>query len=200
MYSHSFGRTNTLIEPRNDPEIAQSSIEFLSRLIPTYLEVLLTRQSPASLDFIFLFTLKALTGSDPLPKIAAADFWVSSLAHVRKIPADFEKTSFVTASNQDSSSKESINNALRQLGPLLARALIYNIGGNAARSELDKLSEPLKKLVVSQVQSKAWLEAALRGDAFDGDKVAIKDRLVFLQKIMRYTLVPVAQMKMANIV
>jgi hypothetical protein len=80
----------------------------------------------------------------------------------------------------------SINSAIEHLGPLLAKALIYNIGGNASRSELDKLSEPLRKLVASQLHSKSWLDSALRGDAFDGEKVAMKDRLVFLQKVMKY--------------
>ena len=75
---------------------------------------------------------------------------------------------------------------MQHLGPLLAEALIYNVGGNASRSELDKLSEPLRKLVVSQLQSKTWLDAALRGDTFDGEKVAMKDRLLFLQKVVRY--------------
>lgn len=73
---------------------------------------------------------------------------------------------------------------LQNFGPLLAEALIYNIGGNAARSELDKLSEPLKKFVVSQVRSKSWLEAALQGVNFPSDKVSDAEKRVFLQKIM----------------
>jgi hypothetical protein len=59
-----------------------------------------------------------------------------------------------------------IDNVLQHLGPMLAEALIYNIGGQAARSELDKLSDPLKKLVTRQVRSKSWLEAALSGNSF----------------------------------
>lgn len=82
--------------------------------------------------------------------------------------------------------QDQVNSALQHLGPLLAKALIYNIGGNASRSELDKLSEPLRKLVVAQVRSKSWLDAALREDAFDSDKVTTKDKLVFLQKVMKY--------------
>jgi len=75
---------------------------------------------------------------------------------------------------------------MEQLGPLLAQALIYNIGGNAARSELDKLSEPLKKLVVSQVRSKKWLEAALLGDGVSSQNITTKEKIVFLQKIIKY--------------
>jgi hypothetical protein len=68
---------------------------------------------------------------------------------------------------------------------MLAQALIYNIGGHAARSELDKLSEPVKKLVVRQVHSKAWLQAALLDLNFPSDKVSEKDKQIFLQKIMK---------------
>jgi hypothetical protein len=81
--------------------------------------------------------------------------------------------------------QEAINNALQHLGPLLAKALIFNIGGNAARSELDKLSEPLKKLVTRQVRSKSWLEAALLGDDFPSDKVTVTERKSFLQRVIR---------------
>jgi hypothetical protein len=80
----------------------------------------------------------------------------------------------------------SIDAALQHLGPLLAQALIYNIGGNAARSDLDKLSEPLKKLVVRQVQAKSWLEAALLGDNFPSNKVTAKEKMTFLQKVVKY--------------
>lgn len=38
---------------------------------------------------------------------------------------------------------------------------------------------------MSQVHSKTWLDAALRADAFDSEKVTAKDRSVFLEKVMR---------------
>jgi len=59
------------------------------------------------------------------------------------------------------------------------------MGGNAARSELDKLCDPLKKLIVNQVHSKAWLQTALMADDFPSDKVTEKDKMTFLQKIMK---------------
>jgi hypothetical protein len=69
---------------------------------------------------------------------------------------------------------------------MLVQALIYNIGGHAARSELEKLSEPVKKLVVRQVNAKGWFEAALLDPSFPSDKVSDKDKHIFLQKIMKY--------------
>lgn len=62
---------------------------------------------------------------------------------------------------------------------------MHNIGGNAARSELDRISDPLKKLVVRQIRSKGWLEGALLSPNFPSDKVTAKDKNVFLQKIMK---------------
>ncbi|KAH8683271.1 armadillo-type protein [Tricladium varicosporioides] len=153
-------------EPSNDPEVAQNGIDFLTRLLPKYLNALMSHQ-PSSLEFLFMFTLKAITGTDPLPKIAASDFW----------------TTFIALSNQANEFQDSVDNVLRYLGPLLAKALIFNISGHAARSELDKLSEPLKKLVSVQPQSKSWIEGALSGESFTSTKVTPKDKTIFLQKI-----------------
>jgi hypothetical protein len=63
-------------EPANDPEIAQTGIDFVYRLLPRYINIFM-EQSLALLENFFMFTLRALTGRDPLPKYAAADFWVS---------------------------------------------------------------------------------------------------------------------------
>jgi hypothetical protein len=88
----------------------------------------------------------------------------------------------------DAGMQVSIENVLQHLGPMLAEALIYNIGGHASRSELDKLSDPLKKLVTRQVRSKSWLEAALLGVNFPSDKLTTKEKEIFLQKLMKYVL------------
>lgn len=97
------------------------------------------------------------------------------------------QASFVSlpTNNPDAHVQQAITNALQHLGPLLAQALIYNIGGAAARSELDKLSDPLRKLVVSQVRAKSWLEAALIDGNFPSDKVDQKEKMVFLTKVMK---------------
>ena len=95
------------------------------------------------------------------------------------------QASFIALKSQDGLVQASIDNAMQYLGPLFAGALVRNTGGNAARSELDKLCEPLKKLVVHQVHSKAWLQAGLMADDFPSDKVTEKDKTTFLQKIMK---------------
>lgn len=74
---------------------------------------------------------------------------------------------------------------MQTLGPLLARSLARNIGGNASRSELEKLSEPLKKLVVRYPMAKSWLEDGLVHETFPSTKVTPQDRLIFLKKVIR---------------
>jgi len=66
-------------EPANDPEIAQTGIDFVYRLLPHNINFFM-EQSSALLENFFMFTLRTLTGRDPLPKYAAADFWVSFLS------------------------------------------------------------------------------------------------------------------------
>lgn len=77
---------------------------------------------------------------------------------------------------------------MNQFGPVLAQSLIQNVGGNAARSELDKLSDPLKKLVFQNANARQWLEAALNDSSFPSDKVSLEDRALFLKKITRLVL------------
>lgn len=79
-----------------------------------------------------------------------------------------------------------IENAITHLGPVLSHTLIQNIGGRASRSELDKLSDPLKKLVVQHAHAKQWLEAALNDASFPSDKVSQDDKAMFLKKVIRY--------------
>ncbi|KAL2068336.1 hypothetical protein VTL71DRAFT_16434 [Oculimacula yallundae] len=158
----------SLGEPGNDPEIAQAGIEFLQRLLSKFPGVVISHQPPSSLELLFMFALKALAGTEPLPKASAADFWAT----------------FIALPNQSSELQSAIDSAVSQLGPLLAQALIYNVGGHAARSELEKLSDPIKKLVVRQVHSKSWFEAALFDANFPSEKVTAKDKSVFLAKIV----------------
>ncbi|RAL67764.1 hypothetical protein DID88_008494 [Monilinia fructigena] len=109
--------------------------------------------------------------------------WPRSIAQTKRCGI---WSSFVSLpiNNPDPNVQQAITNALQHLGPLLSQALIYNIGGAAARSELDKLSDPLRKLVVSQVRAKSWLEAALMDGNFPSDKVDQKEKMVFLTKVM----------------
>ncbi len=76
-------------------------------------------------------------------------------------------------------------NVMDQYGPKLSQALVQNLGGEAARSELDTLAEPLKRLVSAQPKAKTWLSDALFSDAFPSQIVGPPDKRMWLQKIVK---------------
>ncbi|KAI1001741.1 hypothetical protein K3495_g6463 [Podosphaera aphanis] len=153
--------------PAEDSEISHAAIIFIHRLVVSHTSIFLSYQPPASLEFLFMFALEAIKGSEPLPKGSAAEFW-SAFLSLNSLPDNIQK---------------SYNSALQVLGPLIAQALIFNVGGSAARSELEKLSDPIKKLTTSQLYAKRWIEAALFDPNFPSDKVNNNDKTIFLQKI-----------------
>ena len=75
--------------------------------------------------------------------------------------------------------------AISQYGFQLSRILIHEIAGEAPRSMLEFLVDPLKKLVFAQPQAKQWLSQALSADEFPSGKVTDAQKRVWLQKIMR---------------
>lgn len=75
---------------------------------------------------------------------------------------------------------------METLGPVLCQSLMRNIGGNALRSELDRLSEPLKRLVARYPGAKVWIEAALHDEHFPSPRVTPEQKTMFIKKIIRY--------------
>lgn len=88
----------------------------------------------------------------------------------------------------DKGAQATIDHAVAQLGPMLAQSIVQNIGGNASRSELDRLGEPLKKMVSNQVKARAWLEQALFDPSFPGQHISSEEKAVFLKKIIKSVL------------
>jgi len=82
--------------------------------------------------------------------------------------------------------QQAIKGSMVTLGPLLAQSLARNFGGNASRSELDKLSEPLKKLVSRHAGAKDWLQTALNDGSFPSSKVSAEQKSAFVKKVIRY--------------
>lgn len=62
-----------------EPEIAQNSIELATRILAKEPTIILQTQPANLAEFFFFFTLLALDGSEPLPKAAAAEFWVCNV-------------------------------------------------------------------------------------------------------------------------
>lgn len=159
-----------LIDISADPEVAQNAIEISNRILTKYPSVILHIQPADLADFFFLFALQALDGSEPLPKAAAAEFWAT----------------FVNVRSSDESFQHALSGAMNTLGPLLCQCLARNIGGNASRSELDKLSEPLKRLINRHMKAKEWLEAALNHPSFPSTKVSQTEKAMFVKKVARF--------------
>ncbi|KAI1844669.1 hypothetical protein JX266_009125 [Neoarthrinium moseri] len=162
------GLLHQLQDPVNDPELAQYGVEFTQKAMIKAPGTFIQLQPTTLLEYLFMFAIKMLNGREPLPKAAAADFW----------------TSFITLKTSDQDTQSAIDSAMGHLGPMVAHSLVQNIGGKASRSELDKLSDPLKKLVVQHVHAKQWLEAALNDTSFPSDKVSHDDKALFLKKIV----------------
>lgn len=70
---------NLRVAPEIDPELSQTAIEFVTHLLSKSPLTLLHLQPSTIAEFFFFFTLKVLDGKEPLPKAAAAEFWVSLL-------------------------------------------------------------------------------------------------------------------------
>ncbi|GAW24311.1 hypothetical protein ANO14919_138950 [Xylariales sp. No.14919] len=162
-----FNLLHQLPDPEADPELSQYGIEFAQRVLSRRPEVLIS-QTPNVLEFLFTFAMKLLNGNEPLPKAAAAEFW----------------TTFVTAKSDDPNVQSTLNDAMLHFGPQLSQSLMQNIGGRASRSDLDKLSDPLKKLIFQHVHASKWLEAALNDPNFPSDKVSSEDKALFVKKLV----------------
>ncbi|KAF2965766.1 hypothetical protein GQX73_g7790 [Xylaria multiplex] len=162
-----FNLLHQLPDPEADTELSQYGIEFAQKVLSRRPEVLMS-QSANVLEFLFAFAMKLLNGNEPLPKAAAAEFW----------------TTFVTAKSDEPNVQITLNDAMAHFGPLLSQSLMQNIGGRASRSDLDKLSDPLKKLIFQHVHASKWLEAALNDPSFPSDKVSSEDKALFLKKLV----------------
>ncbi|PHH68695.1 hypothetical protein CDD80_7340 [Ophiocordyceps camponoti-rufipedis] len=173
---HTFPRSSEVMElvcsvfryPDHDPELSQNGIELASRILSRAPLVVLGLQPPEAAEFLLMFTIKVLDGREPLPKGAAAEFW----------------TAFVSLKSDDGNVEPAMRRAMQTLGPILAQSLARNIGGNASRSELDKLSEPLKKLVVRHPMAKEWLQLGLNHESFPSTQVTSEQKALLVRKII----------------
>ncbi|KAG8420419.1 member of the karyopherin-beta [Metarhizium acridum] len=155
-------------DPEHDPELSQNSIDFACRLLSKSPTTLLNLQPTSAAEYFFLFTIQVLDGSEPLPKAAAAEFWAT----------------FITLKGGHPEASDAAEQAMGTLGPLLARSLARNIGGRASRSELDRLSEPIKRLVNCYPLAKEWLQNGLGHTSFPSSKVTEEQKALFVKKVV----------------
>ncbi|KAG6125862.1 hypothetical protein E4U22_007621 [Claviceps purpurea] len=157
-----------LPEPEHDPELSQNCIEFASRLLIKSPKTLLAIQPPATAELFFLFSLQVLDGNEPLPKGASAEFW----------------SNFIALKHGEQDIQDAAKQAMETLGPLVALSIARNVGGHASRSELERLSEPIKKLVHRYPMARQWLEAGLSHHSFPSDKITPEQKSLFVKKLV----------------
>lgn len=156
----------TLETPQREPEIAQYVIEFLARLFRRYLPVLLSH--PQVQDF-FMFTLAALSVREPLVKKSAASFW----------------SNFLVVSTDGEGVAEKVERIVEGCGERLCQQLVLAVGGGCQRSEVEAMTEVIRKVVVRHRAVKAWLMAAVEAPEVGGERVKPVERRQWVEKVMR---------------
>jgi hypothetical protein len=67
-------------EPAAEPELVQNGIDLVSRLLTRSPSTFVSLEPSDAIEFFFLFTLQVMDGKEPLPKAAAAEFWVRMMS------------------------------------------------------------------------------------------------------------------------
>ncbi|KAH0354519.1 ARM repeat-containing protein, partial [Aureobasidium melanogenum] len=160
-------------DPANDPQLAQLCIDFMQRLLVSYIDVLLSPtddEIAAALQFV----INCMVGNAPMLKRNACNFFETllGLANPR------------TAHSLPSCRVPPLS-VLTAFASPLSRAVIFNIGGLAQRSEIESLCKPLRALVFSQPGlAKQHLEQALLDPSFPSTNVEEKEKRVFAAKVL----------------
>ncbi|KEQ71117.1 ARM repeat-containing protein [Aureobasidium namibiae CBS 147.97] len=160
-------------DPANDPQLAQLCIDFLQRLLVSYIDVLLS-PSDDEIAAVLQFVINCMVGNAPMLKRNACNFFETllGLANPR------------TANSLPPCRVPPLSVLSAFAGPL-SQALIFNIGGLAQRSEIESLCKPLRALVFSQPGlAKQHLEASLLDPGFPSTNVGEKEKRVFAAKVL----------------
>ncbi|KAL1958990.1 hypothetical protein VTO42DRAFT_3231 [Malbranchea cinnamomea] len=144
-----------------DPEVAHSCIDFLHRLLPKYKDAFFSLargqlDEPPPIHAILTFTLGALKRPDPLPLRAACAFWATLLS-LPDPPPEF--TPSVESGTRPTGPPTFIDKYLKAL----AEVVIRQVAGGCSRSDLDSLSDIIKKFVFKhQGAARLYLGQALQ--------------------------------------
>ena len=68
----------------------------------------------------------------------------------------------------------------------MTQIIVYDIAGDVPRSEIEALSEPLRKLAFAQSRAKQWISDALFSSTFPSSKITEAEKRVWLQQIIKY--------------
>ena len=167
MYRCAVAFIQALGVSSNDPGVAMGCVDVFGRMMPYYTHILF---GELVLPFTLDFTLSAIEGPDTLPKRSAGEFWTKLVKPQAAATSDDVQRQIVRV--------------MDVYGPRLANSLIHQIGGQAQRSDLDMLCEPLKGLLLHQGSAQMWLQNGLDSDSFPSSSVSIDDKTRFLRQLM----------------
>ncbi|KAL9103509.1 MAG: hypothetical protein Q9163_001465 [Psora crenata] len=151
-----------------DPDLVASIIQLMEKLVPHHLHSML-KLGP-KLNYLFALSLSALAAEQVTLKRAGAHFWAS----------------FVQRHEYDGQLATDVYAALNIYGPQLCHVLAMQIGGECARSQLETIAEPLRKLVPAQPQARRWLMEALDRPDFPSSSVGAEEKRLWIQKIYHH--------------
>lgn len=170
-----------LTGPGDDPAQAGLCIEFLQRLLGSYLDVLLAPDD-AHIAGVMRFVLATLNEFSPHLKRQGCSFFETLIGASRpNNPAPLPQT------------RVSLGEIVNHFAPAIAAALMRQVAGLAQRSELDALCKPLRAFVFSVPNARRYLEEAVVSDEADAQfvqlaagtsLVSIGERRVFVAKVI----------------
>jgi hypothetical protein len=141
----------------SDHDFTYASLDFFVRLLPKWGGRLFSiPHFEDSFQILFEFALAALENPDTLPRRSSASFWA----------ALFEISGYPTVTALSATASSTLLALVQQYSPRFTAVLVRLLGGECARSELDVLSEPLRKFVSKQTQlARGLLREAVKEDA-----------------------------------
>lgn len=148
---------------QDDHDFTYSSLDFFVRLLPKWGGCLFSISDYGEqFQVLFEFALAALENPDTLPRRSSASFWA----------AFFELGGYPAIDALPTSASATLVALVQQYSVSFTAVLVRLLGGECARSELDILSESLRKFVSKQAQ----LARRLLGEAVKEDAGVLTER------------------------
>jgi hypothetical protein len=145
LLQHNIGIMQALEHPRNDPEISVGCIELLQNFMNSNPQILI-QQQPEILSGMFGFTIESVKSPEVLPKRAAAKLW---------------KDIFELSSNTHTQHQGTAQDIISHFGPSITLALVSNVCGEVDQTSLDHIVLPLRFLIKSDKNARAYINNAL---------------------------------------
>lgn len=126
-------------QPLTDSSFPPATLDFISRLLPKWVDsVVVVDGGPAFLEQFVNLALVVVSEPDTLPRRSAASFF-SALVDITKAGKVLSE-----------SGNQALNILIQRQSPRILAMLLRLVGGECARSELEVLTDPIKRYVMHQ--------------------------------------------------